>query len=301
MLSHLVIRNFQKHESLTLTFDPLVTTLVGSSDVGKTACLRALRWLCLNEPRGDAFVTHGKDFARVKITLASGDIITRQTSGKAGNSYRLNGGEPYKAFGSTVPDEIAKLINVDGVNFQGQLDPPFWLMASPGEVSRSLNRIVDLERIDTVLSRCSGKIRSTKAAIGVCEKRLEQAEADCGRLAWVEQAYLDKQALNEQEHDIVRKRSELASLRELLVKARRYSEIAQDAADAKLAAVEVKVAFSRLQELADRVEKGRGLIRQAREAERACSEYSAEAARLRKELEEETGGTCPACGKPSLS
>jgi DNA repair protein SbcC/Rad50 len=297
MIRSITLRNFQVHESRTIGLDR-VTCIIGPSDQGKTAILRALRWLCLNEPRGDAFISHGKEFARVKINLDSGDVITRQI-GRKGNLYKVNGGEAYKAFGSSVPDEVAKLLDVDGNNFQGQLDPPFWLLSSPGEVSRSLNRIVDLERIDTVLSKCSGQIRSTKAAIGVCERRLEQAEADCERLAWVDAAYKEKQALIEREQDIARQRSELASARTLLSEARKVASMAQDAADAKLGALEVKAAFTRMQELADRIAEGRELIRQTREAQRACSEYSDEAARLRKDLERETGGACPACGRPS--
>lgn len=299
MIRSLTVRNFQAHERFILDLDR-VTTLTAPSDAGKSALLRALRWVCLNEPRGDAFVTHNKAFARVKVTLDSGDAVTRQT-GTGGNLYRLNGGEPHKAFGSSVPDEIAKLLNVDAVNFQGQLDPPFWLLSSPGEVSRSLNKIVDLERIDTVLSRCSGQIRQTKAAITVCEKRMSQAESDCERLAWVEEAYRERQVLTGQEQDIARKRTELALGRDLINQARVVAATVRIAADAKRDALEVKEAYAKLKELADKVTRGRELIRQAREARRSCSESSADAARLRRELQRETKGLCPACGRPSLS
>ena len=296
MIRSITLRNFQAHEARTIDLDR-VTCIVGPSDQGKTAVLRALRWLCLNEPRGDAFITHGKDFARVKATLDTGDVITRQL-GKKGNLYRVNDGEPYKAFGSSVPDEVAKILNVDGNNFQQQLDPPFWLMASPGEVSRSLNRIVDLERIDAVLSKCSGQIRSTKAAIGVCEKRLEQAEADCERLAWVDVAYKGKQALIEQGQDIARKRSEMASARTLITEARRVERIAADAASSRTEFNKIKDIFDRMTGLANKIEVGRRLITQTREAVALARKIETEVAAERNSLNEAVGGVCPLCNKP---
>ena len=43
-IESLSLHNFQCHEHLDIAFDPQLTTIVGPSDVGKTAILRALKW-----------------------------------------------------------------------------------------------------------------------------------------------------------------------------------------------------------------------------------------------------------------
>jgi len=55
MIKYLQIQNFQSHKDSLLEFDPGVNVIVGSSDSGKTAVIRALRWLVWNRPSGDAF------------------------------------------------------------------------------------------------------------------------------------------------------------------------------------------------------------------------------------------------------
>ena len=52
--------------------------LVGTSNVGKSAVLRALRWVLMNNPAGDKFITHGKDVAKVILELDNGLKIERE-------------------------------------------------------------------------------------------------------------------------------------------------------------------------------------------------------------------------------
>lgn len=52
------IQNFQAHKDTTIEFD-CITTIVGPSDIGKSAVLRALKWVAKNEPKGTSFVRDG--------------------------------------------------------------------------------------------------------------------------------------------------------------------------------------------------------------------------------------------------
>ncbi len=55
-IKELHIREFQSHEATALQFHPGLNVLVGPSDSGKSAIVRALRWCLHNEPRGEAFI-----------------------------------------------------------------------------------------------------------------------------------------------------------------------------------------------------------------------------------------------------
>lgn len=149
MIDKLTIENFQSHRRTELGLAPGVTVLVGESDVGKSAVVRALRWLFLNEPRGAGFVRHGAAACRVIAQYGDGTVIER-TRNRERNFYAVEkpGGERevYEGFGADVPEEISSVTGVRKVavgdlsftpNIAGQLEPPF-LLAEPGSAAASL-------------------------------------------------------------------------------------------------------------------------------------------------------------------
>ncbi len=188
MLEQLIIRNFQPYAEFILDLSPTVSCLIGRSDVGKSSILRALRWLCLNKPQGEAFLRDGQDCVSVRLKVDSHSILRERGSGL--NGYSLDG-HRFQAFGHDVPPEIASLLNVSELNWQRQHDSPYWLSLSPGQVSRELNAVVDLEVIDASLSFIASEVRSARSEVEVSEKRLAQAREERDRLAWVKEVAED--------------------------------------------------------------------------------------------------------------
>jgi chromosome segregation ATPase len=174
MLTRLILKNFQAHRKLALEFDPHVTTIVGPSDVGKSAIIRALRWVATNKPGGSAFTTHGEKATKVALEVDGHTIVPRR--GPDGNAYDLDKQE-LKAFGADVPEPVAKLLNVGDINFQWQHDAPFWFSETSGEVSRRLNSIINLAIIDDVLAYVNSRLREVTQTIGACEQRAATAGA----------------------------------------------------------------------------------------------------------------------------
>lgn len=169
MIKSVRIKNFQKHATRRIKFNPKVTTIIGPTDIGKSSIIRALRWAILNKPRGESFLRDGA--TEVLVTLRTEHHTVKRRRGKT-NTYALDGSK-FTAFGSTVPDEISQVLNMSELNFEGQHDPSgFWFSMSPGEVSRKLNEIVDLSTIDTVLSNLSSKLRKSRTEETVIEERL---------------------------------------------------------------------------------------------------------------------------------
>lgn len=181
MFERLTLRNFQVHKKFVVDLDPVVT-FIGDTDVGKSTILRALRWLCLNQPDGNEMINWDANWTRVDLELDNGRLITRKRGSK--NLYWLDG-KKFVAFGRAVPDEIAKVLNVSDLNFQFQHDPLFWLSLNAGQVSKALNQIVNLGSIDTTLSNIASKLRKCRAEVDVSEGRLETAIARKKELAWV--------------------------------------------------------------------------------------------------------------------
>lgn len=170
MFKALKLINFQAHARLTVEFDPGITTIKGPTDVGKSAVLRALRWVCLNDRTGDDFIRHGTERVLAKLILPDGTWIGRG-KGEVGNIYGLNGHD-FKAFGQGVPDEIAGTLQVSAINFQKQHDSHFWLAESAPEVSRQLNAVIDLSVIDTAMGNAAKMVRTARERVTVSEERI---------------------------------------------------------------------------------------------------------------------------------
>jgi len=188
MLKSLLIQNFQKHEKLKIEFDPKITVISGPSDVGKSSILRALKWICLNHPQGDAFIRNGSKGTTVQLFVDDNKIGRKRS--KSLNAYYLNN-EEYKAFGQDVPDTISSFLKMDEINFQGQQDAPFWFSLSAGEVSRQLNSVIDLGIIDDALSAIGKKVRHFQSTTQISKERLRTAKDQKEESEWVVQADID--------------------------------------------------------------------------------------------------------------
>jgi len=183
MISEIILKNFQVHRHLVVDFDPAITTIIGPSDHGKSTILRALRWVCLNQPAGNDFLRHGSKTVSVTLTIGE-STLTRSWDGME-NVYELNG-VFYKAFGRDVPEPVANFLRMSKVNFQGQDDGIFWLSETAGEVSRQLNQIVNLELIDETMKRIGSMLRTARIVATERKERLDEVRSERKRLHFVD-------------------------------------------------------------------------------------------------------------------
>jgi hypothetical protein len=73
--------------------------------------------------------------------------------------YRLTD-DTFSGFGASVPDLISAAINMDEINIQEQLDRPYLVTSSAGEISRVINYVTQLEMSDKILSLLGSDIRT---------------------------------------------------------------------------------------------------------------------------------------------
>ncbi len=238
MIDRIKLTNFRVFDSRDLKLEK-ITTFVGPSDSGKTSLLTALGWVCFNQPSGDAFIRDGESFARVSI-LCDGRTITRQR-GKE-NLYKLDG-KPLSAFGkSGVPEDIEKVLSVSDLNFQWQLDEPFLLTDTPGNISKALNKIINLGAIDDAMSKAAQQSRKAQSVLAVVESRVSEAREKKRELAPVVEMDAALKAIEAKERDAEALRGEfrrLSSVIEELEPLDAAIEVRERAVD-RFAAIEAK-------------------------------------------------------------
>lgn len=163
MIQSLKIKNFQSHEISELSFSQGMNVITGSSDSGKTAIIRALRWAVFNKPSGNSFMrTESKD-TEVEVMFYDGSGVNRAKHGSS-NTYTIEQ-ETFTAFGVNVPDAVKAICNISDINLQQQLERPFLLDDSPGEVAAFFNRVANLDAIDTATKNIKKNIRKHSDAV----------------------------------------------------------------------------------------------------------------------------------------
>lgn len=293
MLEGMLLRDFQTHKNLSIDFDPLTTFLCGPSDLGKSSILRALWWLCANEPSGDKFIRHGTREASVTLRV-DGHVIER-VRGRTTNLYRLDGQEFANPSRDGIPTPIAKILNVGELNYQSQHSVPFWFFDSPGQVSRQLNGIINLGSIDNTLNNAASAVRLARAERDSCQQRLNEARDKRESLLYV--ADMDAElkiveAVWNELSVIEQKAAELASVVASLAE---HREAVQDAANALLDGLACVSAMEAMFVEEKRLKALQSLVAEIEASEEFCKDINKQIAEKETELASAMDGQCPLC------
>ena len=221
-LESLIIRGFEGHKRLRVKFDPHVTTIVGPTDAGKSAILRALTWVMTNRPLGESFIHHGAD--RASVTLRVDGRKIRRVRGGSTNTYSLDS-TTHATFGSDVPDDIKQVLNIGEISVQPQAEAPgFWLARSPGEIARQLNSIVDLSVIDRTLGSLAGHLRTALSEERLIQVRIDAALEERKRLAYAKRMNMALQRVEALAEEQAQRGATRARLALLVEQAQRNQE-----------------------------------------------------------------------------
>ena len=190
MISQLQIRDFQAHRLSNLKFGDSVNCIIGQSDAGKSAIIRALKLNLLNKPAGTAFLPlfDKKKKANISTTFDNDKKITR-IRGKSDNIYKTSDSLEYEKFGVDPPDEIQRIVNIiPWLNFQFQHDAPFLLSMSGGDAAKALNTIIKMEIIDETVQAIRQDEREAGKKFKTIETTYNESKSEFDALAWVEKA-----------------------------------------------------------------------------------------------------------------
>ena len=184
MLKKLELHNFQGHIHTVLEFVPGVNVIFGLSRHGKTAIIRAAKWLFGNRPMGGNFFSNfagDEGILRVAVELDDCPPISLQKRVRVKDGEKVAdtaiyqiGKEEFKGVGREVPDVIQAALRISEINVQDQLDGPFLIASPPGEVGRAINKITKVEEADVWSSKLTTKVNTTTQEIEILKAQLEE-------------------------------------------------------------------------------------------------------------------------------
>lgn len=191
--------NYQSHKKTVLNFHPGVNVLVGLTDCGKSAFMRALIWPIRNKNEDRGFRSKWGGKCDVEIVFEKDVTISRVQD--KNNAYYLNDpankvDNEYKAFKTDIPEDIVEALNMSEINIQGQFDRPFLLDDSPGDVAKILNKIANLTDIDDSISNIRKLVLANSKDINTTESIIADLQEQEKEFAYLEQMEKDVTALD---------------------------------------------------------------------------------------------------------
>jgi DNA repair protein SbcC/Rad50 len=211
VIKQLIINNFQSHKDTCLEFDTGVNVIVGQSDTGKSAILRAMRWLIWNRPQGESMrsVWGGK----MEVEMFTDDAHFVRSKDKD-DEYIL-GDTHFKAFRTEVPAEISQVLNMNEINLQRQLDRHFLLSETPGEVASHFNKVAGLDNIDSTTQKINSLIREWTDTIKRTEYEISETQQQLTKFDHLQEFEAEVTVLEEMDKkymDLFLKQSQLYDL-----------------------------------------------------------------------------------------
>lgn len=194
MITAARLRNFQSHADTNFRFHPGINAIVGPSDKGKSAIIRAIRWVAFNSPAGMAHISDWSKTEKGDIRAGEECRVTLEKDGRQISRIRSKDLNAYaidstisEAVKTEVPSDVSDLLNIGEVNLQSQMDSPFLISATPGEVARFFNRTIKLEDIDQALTAAESRKRDKMAEIKLEDLKVGKLAEEIQRLDWVDE------------------------------------------------------------------------------------------------------------------
>ena len=158
MIKSLKIQNLESHKNSFLEFCPGLNIIIGESDKGKSGMFRAYELLTQNSPGGDwCRPLYWEGDTIIAGEFVDPNVTVKRIRTKYENSYVLNNEAPINA-GTSVPEKIATLLDLDQINLQTQIERAFLMHETAGERGRILNRIAGLDEIETTLDNARSDV-----------------------------------------------------------------------------------------------------------------------------------------------
>jgi DNA repair ATPase RecN len=180
MLSSIDIHNFQSLKDVHLDLG-LLTVIVGNSNCGKSATVRAIQALASNI-RGSSCITMGFKTASVsavadtyKVTLEKSDTSSSYRITQSGQTDR-----EFTKLAGDVPEEVTSIIGIspvrDGssINFAGQHDSPFLLTTPGAQVARTLGELTSVITIFEAVRKANRRRTVANSDLRLRNKDLDE-------------------------------------------------------------------------------------------------------------------------------
>jgi DNA repair exonuclease SbcCD ATPase subunit len=191
--------NFQDHKETTVDFTEGVNLIVGSSDAGKSAILRAVNFVFQNDLRGNSFIRVGTTECSVTIVFSDGVEITRVKSTDVNNYILKDENEELHVFSkvaSTVPEQIQKYLGNPPLDdkkrpiaYADQMANLFLVDLNSSDLPRTLSELTGIQHLQTAAETLGKNARSYDRSIKERNDKIKKLNDNLVQYQYVDKDY----------------------------------------------------------------------------------------------------------------
>jgi DNA repair exonuclease SbcCD ATPase subunit len=196
-LKSLEIENFGGHKHTVVELSPGVNVFWGNNNAGKTYVFKALNWVVNNRPSSGRMLHRSiKDKGTVRVTVVTSEdrtvthekdiFVNKKGEKKVKESRYIIDGEVFSGYGTSVPEEVKEVLNISSINIQKQLEGPYLVTSSPGEIARVINKYTQLDDSELFVREANGLVTSYDKLISDAKENLEYWEEEVKKYKGIE-------------------------------------------------------------------------------------------------------------------
>jgi len=182
-IKRITLKNFQNHKNTVVDFSDGINIIVGSSDSGKSAILRAINWVMHNKPTRVDFVTNGEKETLACVEFNDGNKITRIKGGDK-NSVILEDPDgninKFDKIGISLPIEVIKALGcppIDDrhgpISYSDQLANLYLVSLSPTDLPRALSELTGIDDFEEAIQELSRQKHESEKDIAGLQKHID--------------------------------------------------------------------------------------------------------------------------------
>lgn len=302
MLKRIIAENIQCYPKLNIRFSPGLNIIIGESDTGKTTIARIIEWSYSNEPNGEEFkeqfLRHNEKEA--KVILKFDDCKIGRVRSNTKNYYLLNNRKLNAIGKGKIPEEISNALRLHDINFQSFTDPNFLFAQKDSEVAKYLNKIADLEGIESANKGIKKEKLEVDKKIKEIKKELKEKKEKLNSYKWINEIEPKIEVLLIKEQEIKKEEKRIESINKILTKLfylkKKFKEIQIDP-NLKNNIIKLENKIKIIETKEKEIQKTQSLLLKIKSKKSKFKKIKKEYFLLKKKFKKLMPKICPLCGE----
>lgn len=191
-ITKMVIKGFQSHEDTVIEFTNGLNAIIGPSNSGKSAIIRALRFVLYNEPKGSDFIRQSAKEVICRVEFSDGSYLERRRTRNSAGSYIV--GYPdgtkteLKGFTNNIPVDVPNTHQMPYIqltkdlettlNIGFQLEAPFMIGESPSTRAAIIGHLTGVHLVDAAIRELNKDITGNNRDMKTFHQQVEEIEEE---------------------------------------------------------------------------------------------------------------------------
>jgi len=215
MLKTLTLKNFRSYKDQKFVFHRGVNAIIGEGLAGKSNILRAIRRIKDFRPINLKFMSHfapKNALSEIELKTSDGFVVNLKQGRESKPVYTLQNKtgktQTFRKINKKVPSEVRDALNLKEINFQSQLDLPYIISNSAGQVTKIINNITKVSSVDNWIKRINQDVKSLSIILDDAVQERKSVREDIAALKDLEKLepiMEELQKLEQQQMELERK------------------------------------------------------------------------------------------------